>query len=591
MSHPMPNASSPTESSPKKSPTPKKPRHSPEEARAIDFLKSVTAPYKKKMYQAWGLDVLSVGVLVGQMALLAQIFSKLLTAEFTGVLSPEFAKSVLWASLPYLILCLILRMGLSLVRDKWLFSLGVSLAGEVRHSALAALAAHGVTKSRFGQDGAIASLIGHEPDALVGYVRFYVQKLTAVSTPFIILLAVASQNVISAVILFLTAPLVPIFMAIIGRATAKKSREQMDAMARLSGRFLDWLRGVNTLVRLLAVGVAARDIEMAATDYQKRTMSVLKVAFLNGAVLEFLSALSIALVAVYLGFGLMGVLPWASGTVISSYFSALFILLLVPEFYAPLRRLGAEYHAKATATAAATALAPFIDSAKKNPATASTLSDFGVSLADVSVVGDDGRVRLSPVSLTVNAGQRVAVLGQSGAGKSTLLSVLLGFSAYQGVARIGGFEIKDLDAQSLHSHIGYLPQTPALLPLSIAENLRLAKPAARDDELNLVLEKVGLLPLISALPNGINTRLSERGGGLSGGQAQRLALAQLLLQDAKIWLLDEPTEHLDEETKVAMAALIEQLSRGKTLFWVTHDEPATWLEGVYRLESSFGGGA
>lgn len=361
-------------------------------------------------------------------------------------------------------------------------------------------------------------------------------------------------------------------------------------MARLSGRFLDWLRGTNTLVRLLAVDVAARDIEMAATGYQKRTMSVLKVAFLNGAVLEFLSALSIALVAVYLGFGLMGILPWASGTVISSYFSALFILLLVPEFYAPLRRLGAEYHAKATATAAATALAPFIESAQKAPAATSLLSDFGVSLTDVSVVGDDGRVRLPPVSLTVNAGQRVAVLGRSGAGKSTLLSVLLGFSAYQGVARIGGAELSGLAADSLHPHIGYLPQTPALLPLSIAQNLRLAKPTAHDDELSLALEKVGLLPLISALPEGINTRLSERGGGLSGGQAQRLALAQLLLQDAKIWLLDEPTEHLDEDTKAAMVALIEQLSRGKTLFWVTHDVPAMWLDGVYRLdEGAFGG--
>lgn len=586
----MLNAPSPTEPSPKKSPAPKKSRHSPEEERAIDFLKTVTAPYKKKMYQAWGLDVLSVGVLVVQMALLAQIFSKLLTAEFIGTLSPEFAKAVLWAFLPYLLVCLVLRMGLSLMRDKWLFSLGVSLAGDVRRSALSALSAHGVMKSRFGQDGAIASLIGHEPDALMGYVRFFVQKLTAVSTPFIILLAVASQNLMSALILFLTAPLVPIFMAIIGRATAKKSREQMDAMAQLSGRFLDWLRGTNTLVRLLAVDVAARDIEMAATGYQKRTMSVLKVAFLNGAVLEFLSALSIALVAVYLGFGLMGILPWASGTVISSYFSALFILLLVPEFYAPLRRLGAEYHAKATATAAATALAPFIESAQKAPAATSLLSDFGVLLTDVSVVGDDGRVRLPPVSLTVNAGQRVAVLGRSGAGKSTLLSVLLGFSAYQGVARIGGAELSRLAADSLHPHIGYLPQTPALLPLSIAQNLRLAKPTAHDVELSLALEKVGLLPLISALPEGINTRLSERGGGLSGGQAQRLALAQLLLQDAKIWLLDEPTEHLDEDTKAAMVALIEQLSRGKTLFWVTHDVPAMWLDGVYRLdEEAFGG--
>lgn len=164
--------------------------------------------------------------------------------------------------------------------------------------------------------------------------------MTAVTTPLILAGCVAFYSPMAAVILLVTAPLVPIFMAIIGIATTRKSREQMDALAQLGGRFLDWIRGVNTLSRLGAVDIAVSDIANSSEDYRKRTMDVLKIAFLNSAVLEFLSALLMALVAVYLGFGLMGILPWAKGQLLTTYSTALFILLLVPEFYAPLRRLG-----------------------------------------------------------------------------------------------------------------------------------------------------------------------------------------------------------------------------------------------------------
>lgn len=552
------------------------------EQAATAFLRTQLAPFQGKLRRIFALDVLAVLLLVLQMACLAKIVAYLLTNALDGRAS-DVMSSHLWALIG-VASCLLLRPVLFFWRDKWLSEIGDDLAFGVRKQLLDKLALLGLAKNRFGADGALASLITREPDALHGYARFFVQKMTAVATPLIIAIAIACQSLLASALLLITAPLVPIFMALIGIKTANKSREQLDALADLGGRFLDWLRGSNSLVRLGAVSVAGQDIAKAAEAYKERTMSVLKIAFLNSAVLEFLSALSIALVAVYLGFGLLGELPFSKGTMLISYEAALFILLLVPEFYAPLRRLGADYHIKGAAEGAAKALAPLmaVVASEQMPA---RLTSTDIVLREAQVVAD-GRVRLAPTSLRIAKGERWAIMGASGSGKSTLFALLLGFVPYTGQASIGGNELLTTDMVSLRRHIGYLPQTPALLPLSIADNLRLANPDATDAQLQAVLEQVGLWTLIEALPKQLATPLNERGGGLSGGQAQRLAIAQLLLQEASIWLLDEPSEHLDEASKAQISALLARLSVGKTLLWATHDTPAPWLDGVHYLGGS-----
>ncbi len=552
------------------------------EQAATAFLRTQLAPFQGKLRRIFELDVLAVLLLVLQMACLAKIVTYLLTNALDGRAS-DVMSSHLWALIG-VASCLLLRPVLFFWRDKWLSEVGDDLAFGVRKQLLDKLALLGLAKNRFGADGALASLITREPDALHGYARFFVQKMTAVATPLIIAIAIACQSLLASALLLITAPLVPIFMALIGIKTANKSREQLDALADLGGRFLDWLRGSNSLVRLGAVSVAGQDIAKAAEAYKERTMSVLKIAFLNSAVLEFLSALSIALVAVYLGFGLLGELPFSKGTMLISYEAALFILLLVPEFYAPLRRLGADYHIKGAAEGAAKALAPLmaVVASEQMPA---RLTSTDIVLREAQVVAD-GRVRLAPTSLRIAKGERWAIMGASGSGKSTLFALLLGFVPYTGQASIGGNELLTTDMVSLRRHIGYLPQTPALLPLSIADNLRLANPDATDAQLQAVLEQVGLWTLIEALPKQLATPLNERGGGLSGGQAQRLAIAQLLLQEASIWLLDEPSEHLDEASKAQISALLARLSVGKTLLWATHDTPAPWLDGVHYLGGS-----
>lgn len=565
------------------------------------FLKATFKPAKKAMMMAYLLDIASVVVLVGQACVLVWLFDGWLTSFVQGVpLSDRVTGSGLWLNLALLFGCMAGRIGIGYAKDYLLSDAGLKVASSVRAKLLGKLGDLGQARRYFGADGALSTKVIDEPDHLIGYARFNVQKMTAVTTPLILAGCVAFYSPMAAVILLVTAPLVPIFMAIIGIATTRKSREQMDALAQLGGRFLDWIRGVNTLSRLGAVDIAVSDIANSSEDYRKRTMDVLKIAFLNSAVLEFLSALSIALVAVYLGFGLMGILPWAKGQLLTTYSTALFILLLVPEFYAPLRRLGAEYHVKGQATASAKSIAPMLNfKTKALGDIAMTLkSPPAFELKNITAFGDDGRVRLSPTSLTFGAGERTAVMGESGAGKSTLLHILLGFGDFEGdvIVHADGklMRYADLDASRLRADIGYLSQTVPLLPMSIADNLRLAKPSASDDELVQVLKDVALWDIVNQLPNGINTVLAERGGGLSGGQGHRLAIAQLLLQDAKVWLLDEPTEHLDPKTASMIWALLAGLSSGKTVIWVTHDKAqvaADNFEKVYELGEQQGGAA
>lgn len=554
------------------------------------FLRAIFKPVKKSMMLAWCLDVASVMVLVGQACVLVWLFEGWFGSFMQGVpLSERVMGGGLFVNVGLLFLCLVGRIVIGYGRDVLLTNAGLTVAKSVRTRLFEKLGTLGQARRYFGSDGALASKIIDEPNHLIGYARFHVQKMTAVTTPIILAGCVAFYSVTSAMVLLLTAPLVPIFMAFIGIATTKKSREQMDALAQLGGRFLDWIRGVNTLSRLGAVDIAVSDIATSSENYRSRTMAVLKIAFLNSAVLECLSALSIALVAMYLGFGLMGMLPWAKGQVLTTYGTALFILLLVPEFYAPLRRLGAEYHVKGQVVACAKAIAPMLNfKGKRTGDVVFPLNSApSFELKNITAFGDDGRVRLSPTSLTFHAGQCTALMGASGVGKSTILQILLGFGDFEGevIIRADGKSARydEIDVAKLRSDFGYLSQTAPLLPMSISDNLRLAKPNASDDELIEALKKVQLWEVISQLPNSINTVLSERGGGLSGGQGQRLAIAQLLLQDTKVWLLDEPTEHLDGETAGRIKALLSEVSVGKTVIWVTHDGVGVDFDVVHDL--------
>ena len=547
-------------------------------------LRHYAAMAKRPIYMAWGLSVVSTLVLIVQSWLIAVIFADWLTQ----ITHHRPATDVFFDYLPWLMGCLLLRPLLHFCKDQLALDAGLQVASILRKTLVEKLAQVGAARDQYGSDGGLASMVIEQCDALTGYVsRFYLQRLIVVTTPIMLLVAAATQSWIATLILLLTAPLVPVFMVLIGHATARKSRQQFAAMAQLSGRFLDWLRGTATLQRLDAVGHASQDIDASAEAYRMRTMSVLKIAFLNTAALELLAALSIALLAVYLGFGLIGILPWQKNTVPVPYQSALFLLLLAPEFYAPLRQLGADYDVKAQAEGAIAELSPLLafQSAEKTKANPFVLTAAPAIDADNIWVNHQQRTRLAPLSFAIASGERLAIVGQSGSGKSTLLQIFLGFCAYQGDIFIDNQNFNTINSTQFRHQIAYLSQQTMLLPMSIADNLRLPNPTASDDKLWQILAQVGLKPLIKALPNQLDTQLGERGSGLSGGQQRRLAIAQLLLQDAQLWLLDEPTEHLDSDTAAEINALLQQVTRGKTVLWVTHDATKLpWLDRQISLD-------
>ena len=547
-------------------------------------LRHYAAMAKRPIYMAWGLSVVSTLVLIVQSWLIAVIFADWLTQ----ITHHRPATDVFFDYLPWLLGCLLLRPLLHFCKDQLALDAGLQVASILRKTLVEKLAQVGAARHQYGSDGGLASMVIEQCDALTGYVsRFYLQRLIVVTTPIMLLVAAATQSWIATLILLLTAPLVPVFMVLIGHATARKSRQQFAAMAQLSGRFLDWLRGTATLQRLDAVGHASQDIDASAEAYRMRTMSVLKIAFLNTAALELLAALSIALLAVYLGFGLIGILPWQKNTVPVPYQSALFLLLLAPEFYAPLRQLGADYHVKAQAEGAIAELSPLLafSSAENTKANHFLLTAPPAIDANNIWVNHQQRIRLAPLSFAIAAGERLAIVGQSGSGKSTLLQIFLGFCAYQGDIFIDNQNFNTINSTQFRHQIAYLSQQTMLLPMSIADNLRLPNPTASDDKLWQILAQVGLKPLIKALPNQLETQLGERGSGLSGGQQRRLAIAQLLLQDAQLWLLDEPTEHLDSDTAAEINALLQQVTRGKTVLWVTHDATnLPWLDRQISLD-------
>lgn len=550
-------------------------------------LKETIAPQAKRLHLALLLAVLGTLVFIGKSWLLAHVFAGLLAGHphsepLTEVLSSQV--------LLLLMLCFILRPSLQFARERLAQVASFQARATLRQRLLSTLAGLGPERQTLGADGALSNQLLEQVDALDGYIsRYYVQLYLVLITPLLISIAAFYYSPLAAGLMLMTAPLVPLFMILVGGAASRSSQQQMAAMSQLSSRFLDWVRGMATLQHLNATEQAQENIDRSASKYRDTTMKVLRLAFLSGAVLELFSSLAIALVALYLGLGLLGVLPWAKEVIPVPYAGALFILLLAPEFYAPLRQLGSDYHAKAEAEGAIEELLPLLEQRRwQHPGQQPLQLDTApaLSLTAVSISADNGRLRLPAINLQIASAERVGLHGASGSGKSSLLLALLGFVPYAGEILINQRPLLQVRRCDWHRQLGYLSQQPNFKRGSIADNLRLANPAASQQQLHEVLRQVDLLSLVEQLPQGLHTQLGERGLGLSGGQLSRLAIAQLLLRDAQLWLLDEPTAHLDPETSATIHALLDTLSVGKTLLLVSHQwQGLHWLDRHLDLAS------
>lgn len=435
------------------------------------------------------------------------------------------------------------------------------------------------------ESGALSSLVIDQVEAVEGYVsRFTPQMGLSVAIPLIMLIAVFSLNWIAGLIFLLTAPLIPVFMALAGMGAAHMHRKQFDQLARLGAHFLDRVRGLTTLKLFDLAEREAALVGEIAQRYRRRTMAVLRIAFLSSAVLEFFSAVAIALGAVYVGLSLLGKIGIGTYGGDLTLFTGVFILVLAPEFFMPLRTLAAHYHDRASGVGAASALLPVLEAAEaQKPAQTAGRRDKAVTAARPArapaIVFEDITVRYAPdrppaldrFSLAVDRGEAVVLSGASGSGKSTALALLLGFvQPESGTITIDGSPLETIDPAIRLGLFGYVPQRTHVLYGTIAENIALAQPNADRAALQRAADAAHVTPFVHALPDGLQTALGEGGYGLSGGQAQRIALARAFLADPAALLLDEPTSALDAETEALVLDSIDRLRAGRTVIAATH---------------------
>lgn len=402
------------------------------------------------------------------------------------------------------------------------------------------------------------------------YIELTIPKMIRSSiVPGLIVLYVFTLDIESGIILVVTIPIVIIFMILLGLAAQKMADSQYEIYRVLSNHFVDTLKGLETLKYLGKSEQHEGKIEKVSKRYRKATMRTLRVAFLSSFALDFFTSLSIAFVAVGLGIRLI------DGTII--LLPALTILILAPEYFLPIKQVGANYHATLDGQIAMEQIEEILQQQKgiqKKDLNEDIVwnASSSLKLQDIKINNTESeKAILEGINFTWEGNGAIGVIGESGAGKSTLIDVLAGFlSPSSGKMLVNGLEVDGSTREEWQKNIAYIPQQPYIFPLSLKDNIRFYETNATDEEVERVINEVGLRSLVTSLPNGIHERIGEGGRMLSGGQEQRVAMARALLSKKPIILLDEPTAHLDIETEFEIKQAMLRLFNGKLVFLATH---------------------
>ncbi|WP_299490150.1 cysteine/glutathione ABC transporter permease/ATP-binding protein CydD [uncultured Shewanella sp.] len=545
-----------------------------------------------KSYKKASGHYLSLSVMLGALTGVALVIQAWLLATcLHGLIILNMPKAAFTEEFIALIVVIIIRAILAYARERVSFMAGLRLRQHIREAVLEKLSTLGPVFIKGKPAGSWATLVLEQVEDLHDfYAKYLPQMMLSGFIPLIILVIVFPMNWAAGLVLALTAPLIPMFMILVGMGAADANRKNFTALSRLSGHFMDRLKGLSTIKLFYRGEAEAKAIEKASNEFRERTMSVLRMAFLSSAVLEFFTAVSIAVLAVYFGFSYLGHLNFGSYGAPITLFTGFFVLILAPEFFQPLRDLGTHYHAKAQAIGAAEALQDLLSYEEQRPAsqmlslskrltfpadsaqvTSGTINEFvDIKVIDLVVMSFDGQTLLGPISFELKAREHIAIVGPSGAGKTSLLNALMGFLPFTGEIFINGISISDSDTDDWRRKLTWLGQEPQLFHGTIRENVAMANPNLRDEEVISLLTEAKVMDFVESLDLGINHPIGEQSSGVSVGQAQRIALARAFAHKADVYLFDEPTASLDSQSEQAVVMSLSEAMKSKTSIMVTH---------------------
>lgn len=510
---------------------------------------------------------LAVGIgLAGGFLLIWQAW--LLARVVNGVVIEGMPLTELWPWLWPLLGVFALRAAIAWVSEQVAFRAAARVKLALRERLYRHLQALGPVFLHGERSGELSGLLVDGVEKLEAYYARYLPQMALIAlVPLAILAFVFPLDWISGLVMLLTAPLIPLFMILIGKGAERLNQKQWRELARMSAHFLDVIQGLTTLKLFNASRREARVIAAISDAHRRSTMGVLRVAFLSSLVLEFFATVSIAVVAVLIGFRLL----WGE----MAFLYGFFVLLLAPEFYLPLRQMGTHYHARMEAIAAAERLVEVLETepptAPAEPVPVPSTGPYEIRFEGVAYVYPGGRTALAGTSFRIAPGTRVALVGPSGSGKSTAINLLLGFlRPASGQVLIDGQNLAQMEHAAWLRQVAWLPQRPRVFHGSVLDNIRLGRPEADIAAVQEAARQAHAEEFIERLPHGYDTFIGEGGQGLSGGQIQRLALARAFLKDAPLVVLDEPTASLDPESEALVQAALDRLAEGRNLLVVAH---------------------
>lgn len=536
------------------------------EKAAYRWLLQQVSPARKWLIAAVLLGLLSGLLLIAQAALLAGAIHRLVM-EGAG-------QSDILGAVTGILVILLIRSLCNWGREVCGFKAGVQVRETIRSALLEKLRQQGPVMIASQPAGSWSTLLVEQVEELHDFVaRYLPQMALAGLIPITMVVVAFPMNWVAGLVFLGTAPLIPMFMILVGLKAAEANRRNFQALNRLGGFFLDRLQAMETLRLFQRSDYEKQQLEQASENFRVKTMQVLRLAFLSSTVLEFFASISIAILAVYLGMSFLGYLSFGSYGAGVTLFTGLFLLLLAPDFYQPLRDLGTHYHAKARAIGASDEIIRVLEQEGTESLNGhqplSESEPFSIKANGLSVTAPGGQVLLDDLSFSVSAGERLAIIGPSGAGKSTLINTLMGFWSYQGQLQVNGEDLAVIQVNDWRRQIAWLGQHPLIVHGTVLDNVCFGRPLTRKQVIT-ALQKAQAMEFVERLPQGIDTPLQEQGGNLSVGQAQRIALARTLAEPVQLLILDEPTASLDALSEQLVLDTLNAIPADCAVITVTH---------------------